>query len=129
MKHKSLVSFLLIMVIIVLILPGCSSEPKISEDGYIELTAFNGSSDMESEQFVVTTSDNRMNIKTTDNNKDGIKGQIVNSNGTVASAFSVGDTASEQVLPLKIKPGEYTIKVESTGTKFDISFEEKYTEQ
>ncbi len=130
MSCKKTFVFLLCIGIILLCfsLPGCSSKPKVTPDGYMELVAMSGNTNMESKEFTITVEDNRFKFKTTENNQDGLRGQVVKMQGaveTVASSFSVGANPEEDTWPFNLEPGEYKIRVESTGTKFEIRMEEK----
>lgn len=83
---------------------------------------------MESKEFTITVADNRFAFKTTENNQDGLRGQVLKiqeNQETVASSFSVGANPEEDTWPLNLEPGKYKIKAESTGTKFEIRMEEK----
>jgi len=126
-KKKPAFIICTLLLVLAVSLPGCSAKPKISADGYVKLVSLQGNGNRESKQFSITVSDNRFNIKTTENNADGIKGQILKDNGSVGSSFNAGSNPVQDVWPLKLQPGKYTIKVESTGTKYEISMEEKYT--
>lgn len=123
-KRTSL--FLALLLILILLITGCSSKSKVTEDGYLELASLKGNSNMESSKFTVTVSDNRFVIKTTGNNKDGIRGQVISKeSNAVKNSFSVGDTPIDDKWPFNLEPGTYTIKIESTGTNYEISYQEK----
>lgn len=126
--NKTLIILLTVLLTSLLIsgltLTGCS-KPRVTKDGYIEVVSLKGDSSTESREFTISKEDNRLKIKTTDNNKDGLTGQIIRENGSVASTFSVGDKPNDETWPFNLKPGKYRIKVNSTGTKFEIIMEEK----
>jgi len=124
----------IVLIAIVLVLPACSSKPKLTQDGYAILVNLQGNSNMESKVFSITDSDNRLSIATSENNKDGIKGAIVIADGSVqdgavVNSFSVGETPTKDKWPFNLKPGKYKLKVESTGTKFELSMEEKVSKK
>jgi hypothetical protein len=99
-------------------------------DGYAQIVSLSGAASTESQPFTVTSADNRFVIKTTENNKDGLKGQIVKVDDTGvetawSTSFTVTSQPNDETWPFNLAPGKYKIKVESTGTKFEIRMEEK----
>jgi len=120
--------FVVLVLAVSLAVAGCSSKPKANAEGYIQLISLSGNTNMESKEFTITVPDNRFTFSIKDSNNDGVKGQVIKVQGVVqdvASSFNIGPNQKNDSWPFNLEPGTYKIKVESTGTKFEISMEEK----
>lgn len=122
LKNKLLI-FLLIALLIGT-LSGCSKD-KISSDGYQEVIKLTGSSDAQSEYIMIKSEAIRVKYKTSGDSKSGINCQIIDKNEKVLGAFGTGADQTEDSNTYNIQPGEYAIKVQSTGMQYEIVVEAK----